>query len=255
MPLFRFGYLWYNLKFHAFRPFSIVPAVLKKITSDKGEGICVLPNWPTQSWYPSKGHEHANSTTNKAETTKAPVDHPQRSQLTAPSPRAAELTSVPLIRKHLTNTGVSAAAQDVIMASWGQGTTKQYKTFLAKWELFCGNNKLFPSQATVEDGIKFLTSLFNSGLGYCAINTVRSALSAVMNIRLTDKVSFCRFITGVFQLKPALPSKYTHIWDVENVLPYLKTQAPVTSLELKKLSLKLATVLVILTGQRCQTEN
>ena len=43
---------WHNLKFYAFPPFSIVPAVLKKITSGKGEGICVLPNWPTQSWYP-----------------------------------------------------------------------------------------------------------------------------------------------------------------------------------------------------------
>ena len=98
------------------------------------------------------------------------------------------------------------------MASWRQGTLKQYKTFLAKWERFCGNNKISPSQATVEDGIEFLTSLFNSGLGYSAINTARSALSAVMKI--IDNVSFgehplvCWFIKGIFQLKPALP-KYT----------------------------------------------
>ena len=43
---------WHTLKFYAFPPFSIMPAVLKKIQADKGEGICVLPNWPTQSWYP-----------------------------------------------------------------------------------------------------------------------------------------------------------------------------------------------------------
>ena len=42
----------HTLKFYAFPPFSIMPAVLKKIQTDKGEGICVLPNWPTQSWYP-----------------------------------------------------------------------------------------------------------------------------------------------------------------------------------------------------------
>ena len=29
-----------------------MPEVLKKIQTDKGKGICVLPNWPTQSWYP-----------------------------------------------------------------------------------------------------------------------------------------------------------------------------------------------------------
>ena len=142
------------------------------------------------------------------------------------------------------------------MASWRQGTLKQYKTFLAKWERFCENNKTSPTQATVEDGIEFLTSLFNSGLSYSAINTARSALSAVMAI--TDNVSFgeqplvCRFIKGVFQLKPALP-KYTHIWDVEKVLSHLQNLAPVTSLDLKQLSFKLVTLLAILTGQRCQT--
>lgn len=47
-----FAVNWHNLKFYAFPPFSIVPAVLKKIASDKGEGISILPNWPTQSWYP-----------------------------------------------------------------------------------------------------------------------------------------------------------------------------------------------------------
>lgn len=142
------------------------------------------------------------------------------------------------------------------MASWRQGTLKQYKTFLAKWEHFCENNKTSPPQATVEDQIEFLTSLFNSGLSYSVINTARSALSAVMTI--TDNVSFgehptvCRFIKGVFQLKPALP-KYTHIWDVEKVLSHLQTLAPVTSLDLKHLSFKLVTLLIILTGQRCQT--
>ena len=186
---------------------------------------------------------------------KGPADPFQRPH-SVPSPtHSTTLVSVSLIRKQLNNTGVSAAAQEVIMASWWQGTLKQYKTFLVKWELFCRNNKISPSQATTEDGIEFLTSLFNSGLSYSALNKARSALSAVMKI---NDMSFgehplvWRFIKGVFQLKPALP-KYTHIWDVERVLSNLQTLAPVTSLDLKQLSLKLATLLAILTGQRCQT--
>lgn len=77
-------------------------------------------------------------------------------------------------------------------------------------------------------------------------------------MKINDNMSFgehplvWRFIKGVFQLKPELP-KYTHIWDVERVLSNLQTLAPVTSLDLKQLSLKLATLLAILTGQRCQT--
>lgn len=77
-------------------------------------------------------------------------------------------------------------------------------------------------------------------------------------MKITDNVSFgehplvCTFMKDVFQLKPALP-KYTHIWDVEKMLSHLTTLAPVASLDLKNLSLKLVTLLAILTGQRCQT--
>lgn len=245
---------WHTLKCYAFLPFSIMPAVLKKIQTDKGEGMCT-----TQLANPivvSQGHENDNSTTSRTKTMKGPADPSQRPH-SMPSPtHSTTLVSVSLTRKQLNNTGVSAAAQEVIMASWWQGTLKQYKTFLAKWELFCRNNKISPSQATTEDGIEFLTSLFNSGLGYSALNKARSALSAVMKIN--DNMSFgehplvWRFIKDVFQLKPELP-KYTHIWDVERVLSNLQTLAPVTSLDLKQLSLKLATLLAILTGQRCQT--
>ena len=43
---------WSNLNFYAFPPFSVIPAVLKKIREDKATGICVLPHWPTQAWFP-----------------------------------------------------------------------------------------------------------------------------------------------------------------------------------------------------------
>ena len=42
---------WSELKFYAFPPFSVISAVLSKIQNEEGEGICVLPDWPTQSWY------------------------------------------------------------------------------------------------------------------------------------------------------------------------------------------------------------
>jgi len=43
---------WATLKFYAFPPFSVTPAVLKKILEDKAMGVCVLPNWPMQVWFP-----------------------------------------------------------------------------------------------------------------------------------------------------------------------------------------------------------
>ena len=96
-----------------------------------------------------QGDENAHSTTSRTQTTKGSADSPQRSKLMQSATHSTSITSGPLIRKQLTNTGVSAAAQDVLMAYWRQGTLKQYKTFLAKWELFCGKNKTSPLQATV----------------------------------------------------------------------------------------------------------
>ena len=47
-----FSLNWSNLKFYAFPPFSVIPTVLNKLTTEGAQGICVLPDWPTQPWYP-----------------------------------------------------------------------------------------------------------------------------------------------------------------------------------------------------------
>ncbi len=47
-----FSITWSSLKFYAFPPFSVIGRMLSKISKDKATGICVLPEWPTQSWYP-----------------------------------------------------------------------------------------------------------------------------------------------------------------------------------------------------------
>ena len=106
---------WHSLKFYAFPPFSIMPAVLKKIQTDKGEGIRVLPNWPTQSWYP-KAMKMIIQQLVELKPQKDPSQRPH----STPSPtRSTTLVSVPLIRKQLNNTGVSVA-QEIIMTSWRQ---------------------------------------------------------------------------------------------------------------------------------------
>ena len=43
---------WGGKLFYAFPPFSLIPLVLKKIQEDKASGICVLPYWPAQPWFP-----------------------------------------------------------------------------------------------------------------------------------------------------------------------------------------------------------
>lgn len=43
---------WSNINFYAFPPVAVILKVLRKIISDKAEGIVVVPQWPTQPWYP-----------------------------------------------------------------------------------------------------------------------------------------------------------------------------------------------------------
>ena len=43
---------WFDLKFYAFPPISVIPRVLAKVKQDSAEGIIVVPSLPTQVWYP-----------------------------------------------------------------------------------------------------------------------------------------------------------------------------------------------------------
>jgi hypothetical protein len=43
---------WGVWKFYAFPPFSVICVALQKVLKDKATGIIIVPNWPTQPWYP-----------------------------------------------------------------------------------------------------------------------------------------------------------------------------------------------------------
>lgn len=43
---------WKPYFFYAFPPFVLITKVLQKIVSEQSEGIVVVPDWPTQPWYP-----------------------------------------------------------------------------------------------------------------------------------------------------------------------------------------------------------
>ena len=105
------------------------------------------------------------------------------------------------------------------------------------------------------DVLEFMTEQFNRGLGHSAMNSVRSALSTFVYIDgqpVGMHPLVKRFIKGVFNLRPALPKTET-TWDTSTVLKYLKTLSPVRKLDLKFLTLKLAMLMCLLTGQRIQT--
>ena len=44
---------WAETKFYCFPPFSCILTVVRKIARNKARGVLVVPQWPTQSWYPT----------------------------------------------------------------------------------------------------------------------------------------------------------------------------------------------------------
>ena len=87
-----------------------------------------------------------------------------------------------------------------------------------KWQCPCTARGIDPFNPSVEAGINFLAALNDSNIGNSAINRASALPSIVM---LPDGSQFgthplvCRFIKGVFELKPSLP-KYKSIWDVSS---------------------------------------
>lgn len=148
-------------------------------------------------------------------------------------------------------------ALSIIMKSWREKTKKQYHTYIKQWEIYCKENKIMITLPRVCDIVNFLKFLFTKGLSYSVINSARSALSSFVNLQdsnhsVGNHPVICRFMRGTFNLRPALP-RYVHTWDVSVVINYLKSQSPTEELSLKQITLKLAMLMALLSGQRAQS--
>lgn len=163
--------------------------------------------------------------------------------------------SLQIVGKCLISAGLSEQASFIIMQSWRKTTCKQYGSYLKRWMQFCSQQQVDKINPSLGDIIVFLTELHEAGLGYSAINTAKSMLSSIFSVIHKQNIGteplIQRFMKGIFHLKPSVP-KTLFTWDVKIVLDFL-SDLDTESLTLKLLSMKLATLLILVTGQRCQT--
>lgn len=164
--------------------------------------------------------------------------------------------SMQVIRKSFQSQNISTKAINIIMQSWRHNTQKQYASFIKRWLLFCSERQSDAIHTTLSEVLEFLTSLFESGLSYSALNTARSALSAT-GIMLDGFVAgnhpvIIRYMKGVFNQRPST-SRYSQFWDVAVVLRYLQKLSPIKNLSLKMLTLKL--VMLISLTIACRTQS
>lgn len=152
---------------------------------------------------------------------------------------------------------ISPEVRDVIMNSWRHSTKQQYEVYIKIWIDYCLTRSKDPKCSSLSLGLDFLYYLHVQKYSYSAINTARSALSTLMLIG-KNRTPFgshhlvSRFMKGIFQEKPALP-RYCHIWDSNVVIEFLTSLKCSRKLSLKLLTLKLVTLLALLSVQRVQT--
>lgn len=108
----------------------------------------------------------------------------------------------------------------------------------------------------INDILVFLTASLKSGWSYSSMNSCRSALSLFLP-KIDDQCVgshslVLRLLKGVGKLRPPKP-KYDDTWDVNVLLTYINALGPNELLNFKMLTLKLVSLLAIVTGQRVQT--
>ena len=126
---------------------------------------------------------------------------------------------------------------------------------ISRWVQYCSEQQIDKFSAPIQEAIQFLTSLFEQGLGYSALNTARGALSSILKIETFTAGTHpltVRFMKGVFNLRPT-QLRYTETWDFGKVLMYLKSLSPVKYLTLKDPTLKLVMPIALTHAARSQT--
>ena len=159
------------------------------------------------------------------------------------------------IGETLAGFGLLTSTANLIKESWRPSTRAQYVSLLRGWTTFCSSRKVHPMSPTTHDILAYLTSMFERGLEYSTISAAKSVLSSILHIPGVTAISehplIIRLLKGISHVRPLRPH-YELIWDTDLVLTYLKGLES-SKITLKFLSMKLVTLLTILSGQRVST--
>ena len=165
---------WSDVTFCAFPPFCIIPSVLQKIIKDRARGILVVPDWPSQLWYPilARGLTQRPVVVSARENLLVLPTNPEakhrlrkalRLSICEESARDSEaLFFLRQPAQSYAHPGVAAPADNMPHIS-RDGRAMQ-------------TNGVFIPFHRLSEGVNFLGMLFNAGLSYCAICVARSAL-------------------------------------------------------------------------------
>ena len=134
------------------------------------------------------------------------------------------------------------------------GTSFNYESVWRKWVSWCDEREINLHSCHLNFVLDFLAQLFEKKFEYSTINTYRSALSAyhdkVDNQPVGKHPKVCNLMTGVFN-RNLLKPRYVFIWDIEQVLTFIRGIPNNTELPDMNINLKLTVLLFLTSTGRC----
>ena len=109
------------------------------------------------------------------------VDGPGGPTTPTSEPKQIKTSRLEDIRRQHSAAGVSAQTSELLLAGWSRGTNTAYESGWKRWSGWCEERKVNPLSAGIQQFLNFLTSLFQEGLQYRTINSIRSAVSSTHN--------------------------------------------------------------------------
>ena len=158
-----------------------------------------------------------------------------------------------MLRYLLKARGIKSDIIDIMMCGWRLSTIKSYNIYIKRYIDFCDKEKIDCTKRDIKHILKFLNMLYKNNCGYSVINIARSALSALFfDPPVGEDPLIIRFMKGIYNIRPSRP-RYSKIWNVADVLLFLQKWTPSRELDLKTLTLKTILLVMLTSGQRCQT--
>ena len=141
--------------------------------------IILVPNYDVPS---SASTNHTSTIQESSESSRISRGKPSTAQKN-------ECSYLSTIRQQLEGLGFTSRSIAVIVASWQEGTTSQYQTYLQKWLEFCKQhcNVLSPPLPLTLD---FLSMMYKKGLSYSTTNMARSMLSSILQLNVNSSIPF-----------------------------------------------------------------
>jgi len=81
------------------------------------------------------------------------------------------------IRHRQVAAGISAETSKLLAAGWSSGTNTAYQSAWKRWNSWYSQQQVNPLPCPIQPFLEFLTGLYEEGLKYHSIDTLRSAIS------------------------------------------------------------------------------